>query len=68
MPNNAPPTETLLRLPAVLERVACKKSTLYAMVARGDFPAPHRIRNTHISAWRASDIDRWIAAQVEEVA
>ena len=50
----------LLRLPIVEERTGLKKSTIYAGVAAGTFPAPVRL-SARAVAWRDSDLDRWIA-------
>ena len=47
------------RLPAVLDRVPFSKSSLYAMVAAGLFPRPHRI-GARAVAWLQADVDGWI--------
>jgi prophage regulatory protein len=61
------PTETylqppprLLRAKEVLSRVALSRTTIWRMMARGEFPksvhlTPHRI------AWRESDINDFVA-------
>ena len=46
------------RIGEVLRRYAKKRSTLYAEVQRGEFPAPIRI-GTRQSAWRESDLVEW---------
>jgi Predicted transcriptional regulator len=55
--------ETLDRLPTVLDRVGASKTTVYAMMKTGDFPAPVKIGRRAV-AWRRSDVDAWIASRV----
>lgn len=57
-------TPSLLRLPQVRERVGLSRSTIYARVANGTFPAPIRIGGNAV-AWVDRDVDDWIAAQIE---
>lgn len=49
----------LQRLPIVEVRTGFKKSSIYAGVKAGTFPAPVRL-SARAVAWRESDIDRWI--------
>ena len=53
----------LLRLPAVEERTALKKSTIYAGIKAGTFPP-----QVHLSAravgFYEEDIDRWVSERV----
>lgn len=49
----------LQRLPIVEERTGFRKSSIYAGVAVGTFPAPVRL-SARAVAWREEDIDRWI--------
>ncbi|WP_369795095.1 helix-turn-helix transcriptional regulator [Azoarcus sp. KH32C] len=53
--------EPLLRLPDVLRVVPVSKSTWWAGVKSGRFPAPVKL-GTRITCWRASDIARLSAA------
>ena len=53
----------LLRLPVVEERTGFKKSSVYAGVKAGTFPAPVRL-SARAVAWREEDIDRWINERV----
>ena len=55
---------SLLRLPQVRERVGLSRSTIYARVANGTFPAPIHIGGNAV-AWVDSDVDDWIAVQIE---
>lgn len=49
----------LQRLPLVEERTGFRKSSIYAGVKAGTFPAPVRL-SARAVAWREEDIDRWI--------
>lgn len=49
-----------LRLPDVIERVGLSRSTLYAMVARGEFPAPVKLGQRAI-AWPIDRLETWAA-------
>ncbi len=49
----------LLRLPEVLALVGVSRSTLYAMVQRGEFPPPVRI-GVRAVAWRAHEVYSWV--------
>ena len=49
----------ILRLPAVLERIQLSKSTVYAMLKRGDFPQPIAL-GPRARAWRTEDIENWL--------
>lgn len=57
--------ETLLRLPKVSEIAALKKTAIYQRVKSGEFPAPVQLAGRAV-AWRASDIQKWIAERVAE--
>lgn len=49
----------LLRLPAVKDRTGLGRSTIYALVAAGRFPAPVPIAARAV-AWDSRAIDKWI--------
>ena len=58
------PSETrILRLPEVLARVGLSRSTVYQLMAVGDFPASVRLTPNSVG-WRSDDIDAWIASRV----
>ncbi|MEW9899737.1 AlpA family transcriptional regulator [Chitinivorax sp. PXF-14] len=59
-----PSIDPLLRLPDVEAATGFKRSHIYALMARGDFPRTIRI-GTNAVAWRLSDIAMWIAGRVE---
>lgn len=54
----------LLRLPAVEERTGLKKSSIYAGVKAGTFPAPVRL-SARAVGFREEDLDRWICERVK---
>ena len=58
------PDERLLRRREVMERTGLPHSTLYAMMARGEFPRPVPIGPQAV-AWPASAVQQWIAERVE---
>ncbi|MDO9199300.1 AlpA family transcriptional regulator [Rhodoferax sp.] len=53
----------LLRLPAVMERCALGRSSIYAGVKAGTFVAPVRLSSRAV-AWREDEIDRWISERI----
>ena len=57
-------SEQLLTVASVLERLAISRTTLWALETRGGFPP--RIKLGRSVRFRASDVDRWIAAQAGE--
>ncbi|MGQ0698263.1 MAG: helix-turn-helix transcriptional regulator [Panacagrimonas sp.] len=55
--------ERLLRLNEVLSRVGVSRSTLYAWISDGAFPAPVRL-SQHLSAWPESSVSAWIELRI----
>ena len=53
----------LLRLPRVKERTGFRKSHIYALIRRGDFPPPVRIGRRSV-AWDASAVDAWVRERI----
>lgn len=53
----------LLRLPAVKARVGLGRSTLYAMIAEGKFPAPVPL-GARAVAWSSDAIDQWVSERI----
>jgi prophage regulatory protein len=51
--------DKLLRLPAVMDRVALRRTAIYAGIKAGTFPAPVAIGKRAV-AWRESDIQAWL--------
>jgi prophage regulatory protein len=56
-----PATETLLKLPAVLQRFPVSKSDWYAGIRDGKYPKPVKL-STRSVAWKATDIDALISS------
>jgi prophage regulatory protein len=52
-------TNTILRLPAVLERTGLSRSTLYRKIDQGTFPRQIKI-SERCAGWRSSDIYAWL--------
>ena len=48
-----------LRLPQVLEVVACPKTTLYRWMEAGTFPKPIKI-STRLAVWKRDDVKKWM--------
>jgi prophage regulatory protein len=53
------PSLSFLRLPAVQKKVPYSKSSIYTMVAAGQFPAPHRL-GARAVGWLEHEVDSWI--------
>ena len=47
----------------MLARVGLSRSTVYQLMAAGDFPASVRLTRNSVG-WRSDDIDAWIASRV----
>ena len=54
----------MLRLPTVKERVSLGRSSIYAAIKRGTFPAPIRL-SERVVAWVETDIDGWLTSRIE---
>ena len=57
-----PSEARFLRLPDVLARYGCSRATVYAWMARGDFPAPVKL-GRRLVAWRRHDLETWESAR-----
>jgi prophage regulatory protein len=53
-----------LTIKQVAAKVALGQSTIYRLVAKGEFPKPFPLVGNR-TAWLESDIDKWLAARVE---
>ena len=47
-----------LRLPSVMRVTGLGRSTIYRLIAEGQFPRPVQLASRAV-AWRRSDIDSW---------
>lgn len=54
----------LRRLPFVMDATGCGKSTIYAGVKAGTFPAPVRL-SARAVGWREEDLDKWVSERVK---
>ena len=54
--------EMIFRLADVKQCVRLSKSQIYALVARGDFPAPFKL-SARASGWDAASVTAWIRAR-----
>ena len=57
-------TNKLMRLDAVESAVGLKKSKIYAMIGRGEFPRPVKLGSCN--AWPSAEVEGWIAARIAE--
>lgn len=56
--------QSLLRLPAVTQRTALPKASIYLLMKRGEFPRPVKLRQGgRAVAWREQDIVEWIESR-----
>lgn len=55
---------SLHSLREVQQRVPFSRSTIYAKIARGEFPAPIKISENRV-AWDSAAIDNWIADKLQ---
>lgn len=59
---NANNPEKLLRLQDVMDLTGCKRSKIYDLVARGEFPRPVKVDScVH---WPESRVQAWIADRI----
>ncbi len=49
-----------IKIKQVAEKVSLGQSTIYRMIAKGEFPKPFSL-GANRSAWLEEDIDRWLA-------
>jgi prophage regulatory protein len=57
-------SQTLLTFAHVSARVALKRTSIYAGIAAGTFPAPVKVGSR--SLWVESEIDTWIEQRIAE--
>ena len=57
--------QSLLRLPAVIQRTGYSRSSLYALISKGEFPASVAL-GARAVAWPSDEIDKWIAERIEQ--
>ena len=52
-----------LRMKSLTEKTGLSRSSIYAMVARGEFPQPIRL-GARASAWNADEVEKWQAERL----
>lgn len=57
--------DPILRIPDVEHQVGLKKSTIYALIKKGEFPTPIRLGN-RASGWLLSEINQWKQRRIAE--
>ena len=60
----ATPSNTVLRLPAVIARCGLCGSSIYARIQTGEFPKPIKIGKRAVG-WLESEVDAWLADKVK---
>lgn len=58
--------DRLLRLQEVMDLTGCKRSKLYMLMGRGDFPKPLKIDSC--AHWPKSQVAGWIAQRIAAAA
>jgi prophage regulatory protein len=58
-------TTAILRLPAVKTRCGLSRSTIYAAIARGEFPKQISLGARSVG-WVEDDIEAWLRKRIEE--
>ena len=53
----------ILRLRPVMEKTGLRKTQLYELISRGEFPAQIKL-STRAVGWLSSSVDRWIDERV----
>ena len=61
------PRDRLIRLPEVENLIGCKKSTIYAMLAKGDFVRPVRL-SARMVAFSEAAVLTWMQSRIEKAA
>lgn len=61
-------TFSLQRLPTVIARVGLSRSSIYARIKEGTFPAPVVLGEGRAVAWDSRAIDKWIDDRVAAAA
>lgn len=59
-----PITTVLLNRQSVQTRTTLSRSSLYAMIAKGEFPAPIKISGRRV-AWPETTVNNWIQSRIE---
>ena len=55
----------ILRLPKVKDRTGISRSSIYARIAEGTFPAPVKLGGQRAVGWLENEIEEWLSQQIE---
>lgn len=58
--------DKIIRMPELERRVGLRKSAIYGLIRRGEFPLQIRLGENAVG-WRDSDIDEWIRVRGETI-
>ena len=58
-------SDRILRLPQVIHLTGLPRSSLYAKVAEGGFPAPVKL-GKRSSGWSSMEVDDWIKERIAQ--
>ena len=56
-------SEYIIRLPRVIQKTGLSRSTIYALLSRGEFPQQIKL-SPRTMGWLESDIELWITGRV----
>ena len=56
---------TIIRLRDVINRTALSRSSIYAYIQKGDFPAPVSL-GARASGWVEEEVNDWIQSKIEQ--
>lgn len=59
--------DRVIRRHEVENKTGLSRSTIYAMMAEGDFPKPIKLGKRAVG-WREADIAKWLASRTQDVA
>ncbi len=54
-----------LRLPQVINTTGLPRSSLYAKIAEGEFPAPIKLGQRSVG-WSAAEVEAWIDSRISQ--
>lgn len=54
--------QSILRLPAVIERTGLSRSSIYSAMQNGDFPSRISL-GARAVGWLSDDIDKWVQSR-----
>lgn len=64
---HAIPRDRLIRLPEVEQITGCKKSTIYVLVKKGEFPRPINVTR-RMAGWSEAAVLTWVQSRIQGAA